>query len=136
MDDPYYLALLADACTRAGRIDEAWAAVEGALRLAPYTRTFFFESELARLSGELLLRRGRPGEAEARLREAIELAHRQGSPSLELRAALSLAALGDETVRDVVASVYSRFTEGFDTHDLVVARTLLDELSSPAFSPS
>jgi DNA-binding SARP family transcriptional activator/predicted ATPase len=135
MDDPYYLALLADACARAGRIDEASAAVEGALRLAPSTRRFFFESELARLSGELLLGRGRRGEAEARLRHAIELAHCQGSPSLELRAALSLAALGDETARDVVASVYSRFTEGFDTHDLFVARTLLDELSSRTFSP-
>jgi DNA-binding SARP family transcriptional activator len=135
MDDPYYLALLTDACARAGRIDEACAAVEGALRLARSTRRFFFESELARLSGELLLSRGRLHEAESRLREAIELARRQGSPSLELRAALSLSALGDETAREVVASVYSRFTEGFETYDLIVARALLDEHDSPMVSP-
>jgi tetratricopeptide (TPR) repeat protein len=132
MDDPYYLALLADACSRAGRIDAACAAVESALQLAPSTRRFFFESELARLSGELLLSRGRNDEAESRLGEALALARRQGSPSLELRAALSLARLlRDESARELLASVYSRFTEGFETHDLVTARALLDELVAP-----
>ena len=129
MDDPYYLALLADACARAGRIDAAWTAVESASELAPSTRRFFFESELTRLSGELLLGRGRNDEAESRLREALALARRHGSPSLELRAALSLArALRDESARELTASIYSRFTEGFETHDLVTARALLGEV--------
>lgn len=133
MDDPYYLALLADACARAGRIDAACAAVEGARQLAPSTRRFFFESELARLSGELLLGSGRNNEAESRLREALALARRQGSPSLELRAALSLArALRDENARELTTSIYSKFTEGFETHDLVRARALLDAVGPPA----
>ena len=91
MDDPYYSALLADAYTRSGRVDAAWAAVEAGLGHAPTGRKFFFESELHRLAGELLLLLDRRDEAEARLREALDVARGQGSPSLELRAALSLA---------------------------------------------
>jgi DNA-binding SARP family transcriptional activator len=131
MDDPYNLALLADACARAGRVDAAFAALERARERAPSTRRFFYESELARLSGELLLRQGRGDEAEARLREALALARRHGSPALELRAALSLAGwLRDDGARELTTNVYSRFTEGFETHDLVAARALLDELGS------
>jgi DNA-binding SARP family transcriptional activator len=133
MDDPYHLALLADACTRAGRTDAAWAAVEAGLAHAPPGRTFFFVSELHRLAGELLLRSGRHDEAEARMREALELARRRGSPSLELRAALGLAGRlrSDgriDTARELTAAVYSTFTEGFETHDLVAARELLEQL--------
>jgi DNA-binding SARP family transcriptional activator len=130
MDDPYYFALLADARMRAGRFDEACAAVEAGLGFAPPGRRFFFESELHRLSGEILLRLGRIDEAAAQLQRALELARATGSPSLELRAALSLAGrLGAEgetdAARELVAGVYSTFTEGLDTHDLVAARELL-----------
>jgi DNA-binding SARP family transcriptional activator len=130
MDDPYYLALLADASARTGRIDTAAASVEEAFRLAPPGRGFFFESELHRLTGEVLLRLGRGDEAEVPLRQALELARDRGSPSLELRAALSLAgclhANGQAgTARTLVRRVYSTFTEGFETHDLVAARRLL-----------
>ena len=130
MDDPYYLALLADACMRADRLDAAWVAVEDGLSRAPAGRRFFFESELQRLAGELLLRLGRREEAETRLRDALELARGQGSPSLELRAALSLAGHlrsegQDDAARGLVTGVYSSFTEGFETHDLAAARELL-----------
>ena len=67
------------------------------------------------------------------MREALELARGQGSPSLELRAALSLAGHlrergQDDAARELTAGVYSTFTEGFETHDLVAARELLDQL--------
>jgi DNA-binding SARP family transcriptional activator/predicted ATPase len=133
MDDPYYFALLADACTRAGRVDAAWAAVEAGLGHAPTGRRFFFESELHRLAGELLLLLDRRDEAETRMRAALELARGQGSPSLELRAALSLAGHlriegKADAARGLITGVYSTFTEGFDTHDLVAARELLEQL--------
>ncbi len=135
MDDPYYFALLADARARAGRLDAAVAAVEAGLAHTPATRGFFFESELRRVEGELLLRVDRRSEAETRLREALALARDRRSPSLELRAALSLAghlrAEGDdESARALVGEAYSRFAEGLDTHDLVAARALLDELDA------
>ena len=133
MDDPYYFALLADACMRAGRNEAAWAAVEAGLGHAPPGRRFFFESELHRLAGEILLHLDRRDEAETRMREALELARGQGSPSLELRAALSLADYlriegQDDAARELTAGVYSTFTEGFATHDLVAARDLLEQL--------
>lgn len=135
MDDPYYLALLGDACLRAGRLDAAQAAIEDGLSLAPTGRKFFFEGELHRLAGELLLQLGRHEEAETRLHDALESARHLGSPSLELRAALSLARhLRDEGRNDaahgLVEGVYSSFTEGFETHDLAAARELLAQLTS------
>jgi predicted ATPase len=145
MDDPYYLALLGDACARAGRTDSAWAAVEAGLARAPTSRKFFFESELHRLAGELLLRLGTRGEAETGeyqvqpfcndRREALNMARGHGSPSLELRAALSLARHlrsegQDDEARELTSRVYSTFTEGLETHDLVAARELLAQLGS------
>jgi DNA-binding SARP family transcriptional activator len=135
MDDPYYFTLLADACTRAGRVDAAWAAVEAGLAEGPVGRRFFFESELHRLAGELLLRLGRTDEADGRLRQALDVARSQGSPALELRAALSLAELlrdsgESEAAHRLVAAPYAKFGEGFDTHDLVTARRLLEALEA------
>lgn len=133
MDDPYYQALLADAYLRSGRYDAASAAAEDGIEEAPNDRRFFFESELHRAAGEALLGLGRRDEAETRMRQALELARLQNSPALELRAALSLATqLGGQDqideARDLTTGVYSTFTEGFATADLVAARALLDQL--------
>jgi len=134
MDDAYYLALLADGCLRAGRIDDGLAAVEAGLADLASPRRYFFESELHRLAGELFIRLERRDEADASLDKALELARAQRSPSLELRAGLSLAnhlcAQGRPTdAHELIASVYSRFGEGFETHDLVAARELLEQLA-------
>jgi ATP/maltotriose-dependent transcriptional regulator MalT len=130
MDDPYFLALLADACMRAGQLHRASAAVETGLAHMARGRRFFIECELHRLAGELLLRFERLDDGETRLRKALRLARAQRSPSLELRAALSLANHlraegGTNEAEELIAGVYSTFTEGFETHDLVAARELL-----------
>ena len=93
MDDAFYLGLLADACARAGRGDEALAALEEARAEVPRGGRFFWEAELGRLRGELLVRAGRPEEGEDALRRALETARRQGSPTLERRARTSLARI-------------------------------------------
>ena len=73
------------------------------------------------------------GDGSDHFRQALDWARQQGALSWELRAATSLARLwrdhhrGGEA-RDLLASVYGRFTEGFDTADLKRARRLLDEL--------
>jgi len=69
--------------------------------------------------------------AEACFTQALAIARRQDARSLELRAALSLARLRrgralDELARDVILPLYQQFKEGFDTHDLLEARHLLD----------
>ncbi|ROM52430.1 transcriptional regulator [Pseudomonas canadensis] len=71
--------------------------------------------------------------AEALLLEALGLAHQQGALAWELRCATSLARLWQaqgrvQPARDLLSSVYTRFTEGFATQDLVRVRGLLDEL--------
>jgi len=70
---------------------------------------------------------------EALFREALGEARRQGALSWELRAATSLARLlrNQRRPADAIAClrpVYDRFTEGFDTADLIAAKRLLDEL--------
>jgi Flp pilus assembly protein TadD len=82
-----------------------------------------------------MLRLGQSDEADVRLRRALDVARGQGLPALELRAALSLAGrlrdAGDrETARSLTAVRYARFSEGFDTCDLVAARRLLEEFEA------
>ena len=94
LEDPFFLGLLADAHLRGGSAEAGLAAVEEALAIAERERAHFFDAELRRLRGELLLAAGRPREdAESSLREALAVARRQGARSLELRAALALARL-------------------------------------------
>ena len=71
--------------------------------------------------------------AEALLLQALGLAHQQGALAWELRCANSLARLWHtqgrvQAARELLGSVYARFTEGFATRDLICVRRLLDEL--------
>ncbi|MBD9456088.1 helix-turn-helix transcriptional regulator [Pseudomonas sp. PDM05] len=71
--------------------------------------------------------------AESLLLEALGLAHQQGALAWELRSATALARLWQsqgrvQAARDLLESVYGRFSEGFETADLVRVRCLLDEL--------
>jgi predicted ATPase/DNA-binding winged helix-turn-helix (wHTH) protein len=93
-------------------------------------------AEILRVKGDILA--STPGadlkKAEQWLLEAREIARRQSALSWELRAATSLASLWrkwgrTQEARDMLTSVYERFTEGFDTLDLKTARRLLDELA-------
>ena len=132
MDRPYYLALLAEACAHAGRITEGLNSVAEGLAIVQDARggqPFLYEAELHRLEGVLLLQRGGAGEAaEASLRRALNVARRQHNRSLELRAALSLTRLPHAAdARRVLDEVYGRFSEGFETPDLIETKALLEE---------
>jgi predicted ATPase len=139
---PYWLGLLADAYGKTGQVNGALAAVAEALNTVEQTGETFYQSELYRLQGELTLQQANSqaqivnveSNAEASFRKAIEIASRQQSKWLELRAATSLARLlqkrGDSpAARDLLAPVHSWFTEGLDMYDLRGARALLDELT-------
>jgi predicted ATPase len=91
---------------------------------------------LHRLKGEVLLGAAEPpiADAEAEFQRALAIAREQGARYWELRAATSLARLWSdrgryEDARDLLAPVYSWFTEGFETRDLTRARALLTSLS-------
>jgi predicted ATPase len=94
-----------------------------------------FESEvLYRVPGDLLAAAGDRSGAEQRYRQAIAVAERQSAKLLQLRASVSLARLwrdqGKRTeARDLLATIYGWFTEGFDAPVLKEAKALLDELT-------
>jgi predicted ATPase len=93
----------------------------------------FFEAELHRLRGKMLLTLGRRSEGEDGLRRALTIAQQQQARWWELRAATSLAkhwqtAGKHQEAFSLLEPVYSWFVEGFDTTDLKDAKALLDEL--------
>jgi predicted ATPase len=139
MDTPYFLGLLADAYHRMGLVEEGLGEVTEALGMVRNSRAFFYEAELYRLKGELLLRAAggvRKAELipEACFQKAIGVARRQQAKALELRATMSLARLWQsqgkrQEAYELLAPVYGWFTEGFDTADFQEAEGLLDGLS-------
>jgi predicted ATPase len=133
----YNLAQLAEACGKAGRIDEGLEVIAEALEVVQEKGERWWEAEILRLRGELLLKRNPSGLAEAQtsFERAIEIARKQGAKSSELRATMSLARLLRETdrreeARAMLAEIYGWFTEGFDTADLKDAEALLDKLAN------
>lgn len=135
MGRPTHLAILAAAHNMLGnhqealqRLDEGFAVVEKRL-------VDVYESELHRLKGVVLLSAdpGNQEAAESCFRKALEIATRQNAKSLQLRAAMSLAELDrsrgkTNEARIELAAVLDWFTEGFETKDLIAAKSLLNQL--------
>jgi len=128
--------LLADVCGHRGHTAEGLQALAEADTLIEQHEERWWEAEVCRLRGVLLLRQAvpQPEEAEACFQRALEVARRQQAKSLELRAAMSLARLWQQQDRraeahELLAPVYGWFTEGFNTADLQEARALLEELT-------
>ena len=130
---PYHLSLLARLCGRMNEPEQALAVVEQASVAALQNHERWWDAELHRLRGDLMLARGAAAtDAEAAYHRAIEIARTQGARSLELRAAMSLARLHHEgrtasgaTAPAALVAVYDQFTEGLDTPDLRAASDLL-----------
>jgi predicted ATPase len=132
----YWLVLLAEAYDTAGQAEEGLGLLREALVVVEKSGEHYWEAELHRLQGELLLHQTIPDvqQADACLCQALATARRQQAKSLELRAAMSLARLWQRQGKRVdacrmLAEVYDWFTEGFDTADLQEAKALLDALT-------
>jgi predicted ATPase/class 3 adenylate cyclase len=137
---PHLSVWLAEGYAALGQMTEALDLISEALEFVRQTDGHWWEAEIYRLKGELLLKdegrilRVKDKESpEACFLKAIEVARRQKAKSLELRATVSLAGLWQvqgrkEEARQVLVEVYNWFTEGFDTADLREARALLEKL--------
>ncbi len=130
------LCLLAEGYALAGLLNEALDTVKQGLEATETQAERYYESELHRLKGDLLLRKtdANAGEAQRCFMRAIEIAREQSAKSWELRATTSLAQLlarqgRRDEARTMLTNIYNWFTEGFDTADLKDAKALLDELS-------
>jgi predicted ATPase len=148
------LALLAQALDKAHQTEERLSLLGEGLAVAHRKGERNYEAELYRLKGELLLTqarvrglsRGATGgqaveaelphvtQAEACFHQSIKIAKQQKAKSWELRASMSMARLyknqnKQKEAQALLAQIYERFTEGFDTLDLREAEALLDELS-------
>ncbi len=132
----YHLALLAEAYGKIGQGEEGLTTIDEALAMAEKGKQRFYEAELYRLKGQLLLIQDEALESEAgaNFRKAIDVSQRQSARSLGLRATVSLSRLlckqgKKEEAKELLSGIYSWFTEGFETSDLRDAQELLQELS-------
>jgi tetratricopeptide (TPR) repeat protein len=133
---PSFLGALAEGLGRAGQAAEGLVAIDEALALCERDEERWCVAELLRIKGELVLLEGGPDAEEAaedHFTQALDWARRQGALSWELRAGTSLARLWRDqnrtrAAREILAPVYDRFTEGFETVDLKAAKLLLDGL--------
>jgi tetratricopeptide (TPR) repeat protein len=136
---PAFAALFARGLGLAGQATEGLVVVDQALELSERHEERWCLPEILRNKGELLLLEGSVGAALAAadyFQQALDWARRDATLSYELRAAISLGRLLHDLGRDVeahdlIASVYGRFTEGFEMADLRSAKRLLDDLASP-----
>ncbi|HEV3121413.1 MAG TPA: hypothetical protein VGY53_05900, partial [Isosphaeraceae bacterium] len=132
---PSYLAMLGDAYIQLARFGEAHQALDEGLAIAEKNDDRCHEAELHRLKGELLLAEANDQAAAERcFHTAIETARRQQSRAWELRSTMSLARLWQQQGRRdnahaALAAVYTAYTEGFTTPDLVEAAALLKALA-------
>ena len=133
---PYFLALLAEGSATGGPAEERMSILEEALAAVRKTGERWYEAELYRLKGELVLVRRAHDvvEAETCFQQALDIARRQQARALELRAAMSLGRLWQQQgksreAHDLLAPVYEWFTEGLDTADLQEAKALLEALA-------
>jgi len=109
----YFVAMLADALGKTGQAGEALSTLDEAIESSRQSAVRYWDAELQRRKGELLLAANGADRAaaEACFRRAIDIAQAQIAKSLELRAATSLARLWRDQgrlaeARDLLAPIY------------------------------
>jgi predicted ATPase len=130
------LGVLAEGLAGLGQFSDALATIDGALERSDSAGQRWCLAELLRIKGELLLQANEDqsvSAAEGCFYRSSQVAQEQGALFWELRAAMSLARLRGrqnrpDDAQQVLAPVYDRFTEGFDTADLRSARAMLELL--------
>jgi predicted ATPase len=134
--EPTYRVILAEAHGNVAQIDEGLNVLAEVRALMDRTRECWWEAELYRLQGLLLLKHRAPdvSQVEHCFFQSLDVARHQQAKSLELRATLSLSQLWQHQgkraeARELLAPVYGWFTEGFDTADLQEAKALVEALA-------
>jgi predicted ATPase len=110
---PFFLWLLSEASEASGKFDEAAAQLEGALQNIEATGERWFEAEVNRQKGRLLVKRGDIRTAEELYRQALRIAEGQHEKLWQLRAAVGLARLWcEQGRREETRELLGRCTAG------------------------
>ncbi len=129
---PFYHALLAEACARAGTAGEVLASVSSGLAFQRKNGEVWAAPYLHLVQGDLLLRDGNHEQARGSYERALAAANQTGARSLALRSAASLCRMQAGEDRSILGGLYGQFTEGFETWDLREARRLLERSAGSA----
>ncbi|MDQ3260622.1 MAG: hypothetical protein M3Q00_07540, partial [Pseudomonadota bacterium] len=134
---PYLRATLAEGLALTGYIDGGLSLIEESLAqiARPGGEERSHLAEILRLKGWMLQQQGKLDAAEDNYLASLDVGREQQAKSWELRTSTSLARLWQSQGKrkeayDLLAPVYGWFTEGFDTHDLLEAKALLDRLQA------
>jgi predicted ATPase/class 3 adenylate cyclase len=141
---PLLLHLQAEVYNLIGQPEEGLVVLDQALASAGSESESMFSSMFYRLKGDLLLSLSpdQPSQAEALFESAIEVASKWQMTMLELRAAIRLCRLWQSNAllaeagaytqpdktrqcKKLLSSIYEKFSEGFNTSDLIEARELM-----------
>jgi tetratricopeptide (TPR) repeat protein len=133
--NPTWAALLAEGMALTGDLDDALRLIDEIIAQIerPGWEERIHYAEILRLKGWMLSLRGDLDGAERNFLASLDWARRQQAKSWELRTSTSLARLWQSQGKPqdayaLLAPVYGWFTEGFDTKDLLDAKSLLAEL--------
>jgi predicted ATPase len=127
---------LAEHLRKTGQFEEALFTINGGIARATNSGVQVDLPELLRIKSQVLAVRHDRESAMNCLTEALAVARAQSALAWELRSTMALARLLSEggqrdQARHKLALVYDRFTEGFETVDLKLARALLEDLRKP-----
>ena len=131
-----FIGALAEGLRKTGQFEEALLTINGVIARATNSGAIFYLAELLRIKAQIFASMPRPDRASAMdcLAEALAVAREQSALAWELRSTIALARLLSESgqrdeARHVLMPVYDRFTEGFETADLRIARQVLEDLA-------
>jgi predicted ATPase/DNA-binding winged helix-turn-helix (wHTH) protein len=131
-----FIGVLAEGLRKTGKFEEALLTIDDGIALVTNSGVAFYWAELLRIKAQILVSMPQPDRKSAMgyLTEAIAVARQQTALALELRSATTLARLLSgsgqrDQARNVLTLVYDRFTEGFETADLRIARQILKDLA-------
>jgi predicted ATPase/DNA-binding winged helix-turn-helix (wHTH) protein len=130
---PGFIGVLAEGLRKTGQLEEALFTINGAIARATNSGVEMDLPELLRIKSQVLAARHDRESAVNCLTEALTVARAQSALAWELRSTMALARMLSEDgqrdqARHTLALVYDRFTEGFETTDLRLARALLEDL--------
>jgi tetratricopeptide (TPR) repeat protein len=130
---PHFIGASAEGLRKTGQFEEALFTINGAIARATNSGVELDLSELLRIKSQILAAQNDRESAVNCLTEALAVARTQSALAWELRSTMVLARLLAEDgqrdqARHTLALVYDRFTEGFETADLELARALLEDL--------